>query len=135
MRNYFWNRIFLVLFFIISYFSCDEFSTRKNIIGTWVGVYEGNNVIFRIKNNGTCTLTFQNNNIDNYSISGDYEIDFTKRPIPITIRNIPGLPHPLHTIVEFIGGESIKMGMFSKRWRLRPISFYEGQVIYLNKLK
>ena len=56
-------------------------------------------------------------------LRGEYEVDFSKTPTPLSIRNIPSLQHPLHTIIQFDGADVLRIGRFAPRWRLRPIAF------------
>ena len=69
-------------------------------------------------------MTIKDNINDSKKVlEGKFEIDFSKKPIPISIRNIPDINYPLHTILEFVDKDSIQLAMMSPRWRLRPISF------------
>jgi len=68
-------------------------------------------------------------------VNGNFIMDFSKNPIPISIRNIPQLNHPLHTIVEFMGDDSIRLGNFSPSWRVRNISFEQNRNFVLKRLK
>ena len=67
------------------------------------------------------------------TIKGNFEIDFSKFPIPLSVRNIPELKHSLYTIVEFVDIDSIKIANFSPRWRFRPISFNRNTSIHLKR--
>ena len=68
-------------------------------------------------------------------ISGEYDLNFTKKPIPLSLRNIPELNHPLHTIIEFIEPNLIKMADMSPKWRLRGIAFErDNYVIFKRKI-
>jgi hypothetical protein len=73
----------------------------------------------------------QSNNL--VTLNGNFEFDLTKRPIPLSIRNIPQLNHPLHTIIDFVDEDSIRMASFSSKWRLRPISFIDENTINLKR--
>jgi hypothetical protein len=108
--------------------------SNKNIIGTWKGVENGLEIIMSFDSYNECLITFEDKSKDQISsIKGDYIINLEKYPIPLTIRNIPQLSHPLHTIVEFTAKDIMKVGEFSSDLRLRPIIFNMGKSIYLKK--
>jgi hypothetical protein len=66
-------------------------------------------------------------------LKGNFEINFSKAPLLLTIRNIQELNHPLHTIIEFAGNNSIRIAEFATCWRLRPISFDQDTSIILER--
>lgn len=115
--------------------SCGKPSTIEDIYGIWKGEYLKSELLIKFSNDGTCLLSFidnDSNSID--TLNGYFTMDFSKTPIPLSIRNIPQLNHPLHTIVEFIGLDSIMLGNFSTRWKVRPISFDQKKSIILRRL-
>ena len=76
--------------------------SNKNIIGTWKGVENGSELIMSFDSYNECLITFYDKLTGQISsINGDYMLNLEKYPIPLTISNIPQLPHPLHTIIEF----------------------------------
>lgn len=96
----------------------------KDLIGTWEGASkELSSVVVSFGADGSWRLEYVDQQEEGHSLTGDFEVDFSKAPVPLTIRNIPELPHPLHTIIQFKGADSLLMGSFAPRWRLRPISF------------
>ena len=125
------NTLFLMILAMI--FSCSDFYRTDNIIGIWEGKHKGKNIFFVFNKDSTCTIKFDST-LGKYVIyEGEYEINLSKKPMPLTIKKISQLPHPLHTIVSFISEKSIKITEFSKHWKLRPISFDKDKVIYLEK--
>jgi len=105
-------------------FSCVEVPRQEGIYGIWKGAHHGKELLFRFNSDGTCVLSFKDNASGSIEmLNGNFELDFSKKPIPLTVRNIPQLNHPLHTIVKFRGDDSIRIAHFATRWRLRPISF------------
>ena len=87
-------------------------------------------------NETLAVLSFMNKESGSVEIlNGNFEIDLSKKPISLSIKNIPQLNHPLHTIVDFIGSESIRLASFSPRWRLRPISFNGSTSINLKRVQ
>ena len=95
----------------------------KDLIGTWEGASEElSSVVVSFGADGSWRLEYVDRQEEGHSLTGDFEVDFSKAPVPLSIRNIPELPHPLHTIIQFRGADSLLMGSFAPRWRLRPIS-------------
>ena len=112
-----------------------EVIEEKNIFGLWKGENNGKELMFRFENNGTCVLSFKDIASDfSRVLNGNFKIDLSKKPIPLSIINIPNINHPLHTIIEFIGDDSIKLAEFSPRWKVRPISFDRNTFIGLNRV-
>lgn len=100
-----------------------EIPSENDIYGVWEG--EGNEMelVFTFNTDGTCSLSFKNIATGEMNeLSGTFEVDFAKSPTPLSIRNIPQLNHPLHTIMEFTNNGSLIIADFSPVWRLRPIS-------------
>ena len=130
------NRHVLFILLLLYLISCNNLNIETNIHGNWKGIYNGQALLFIFKSDKTCVLTFvdkQSNAIK--TITGKYELDLSKKPIPLTIRNIPQLNHPLYTIVEFINDNSMKIAEFSPKWKLRPITFEIGKIINLKRVK
>jgi hypothetical protein len=70
---------------------------------------------------------------DNFVYDGQFEVDFSKYPAPLTLRGIPKLPYAIHTIVELRDRETLRMGAFAEKWRLRPTDFNPTNVMTLKK--
>ena len=68
-------------------------------------------------------------------LTGTYDINFSKHPVPLTVRNIPQLTHPLHTIIDFVTRDQIRISQFAPRWRTRPISFDPHSELILRRSK
>lgn len=128
-----YNRIGLIVLLLLCVFSCNNnLNTDAHIHGSWKGRYNDYEVSVVFNTDNTCAFKFidkRSNNVE--IINGYYELDFSKKPIPLSIRNIPQLNHPLHTIIEIIAEDSIRIAGFSPKWRLRPISFEAGKTINL----
>ncbi len=106
----------------------------KDLIGTWEGASkEMSSVVVSFAADGRCRLEYVDTQGEIHRLTGDYEADFSKVPVPISIRNVPQLPHPLHTLIQFRGPDSIRMGSFARRGRLRPISFDPATQILLER--
>ena len=68
-------------------------------------------------------------------LRGTFETDFSKTPIPLSIRNIPQLDHGLYTIIKFTGDGTLTVADFSTRWRVRPVAFQPDSEINLTPVR
>ncbi len=129
------NRKIVFTLLILFVVACNNLNTSSNIYGNWKGSYNDHKLSFVFKRDSTCVITYFEKQSNKFkTINGNYELDFSKTPIPLSIRNIPQLNHPLHTIIEFIYVDKIRIADFAPKWRLRPISFVPGKVINLERL-
>jgi len=130
------NYNILIILSICTIISCGKIPCQEDIFGVWKGEFQDQELLFKFKSDQTCVLSFRNKESGSVEIlNGNFEIDLSKEPIPLSVRNIPQLNHPLYTIVEFIGSESIKLASFSPRWMLRPISFNRSTSINLERVQ
>ena len=114
--------------------ACDRPYGPKDLVGTWEWASEEmSSVVVSFAADGRCRLEYVDPQGEIHRLTGDYEANFSKAPVPLSIRNVPQLPHPLHTVIQFRGPDSIRMGSFAPRWRLRPISFDPTTQILLER--
>lgn len=114
--------------------SCSNAYAPRDLIGIWQGESsQMSAVVVKFEGNGTFHFRYVDPNGAAHSLTGKYEVDFSKSPVPLSLRSIPQLPHPLHTIIQFRGPDSLRMGGFARRWRLRPISFNPANDILLER--
>ena len=120
---------------ILTIFAPTELRSQEDIYGVWKGEHHGKELVFRFNSDGTCELGFKDN-ISGSSrvLNGNFEVDFSKQPIPLSIRSIPRFSHALHTIVEFRGDDSITIASFAPRSKLRPISFDRSTSMNLRRV-
>jgi hypothetical protein len=129
------NTTFLLVLIMFAFNSCQEKFDYRIIQGKWVGANSTDSVSFYFFENGNCLLELANDSSNSrITLNGNYEIDPSKKPIPISIKNIQQLSHPLHTIIEFVSSDSINLAKFSPRWRLRPISFDKKTMMSLKRV-
>jgi len=135
MKNLFSLFIVLSALGLFVFSSCADELTEKVLYGRWEGKYDDTELSFTFNADRTCLLSF-NNNItgETDEIKGTFEMNFSKNPVPLSIRNIPGLNHGLYTIIEFKNDGSIKIADFSARWRLCPIAFEGDNFMVLRKV-
>jgi len=125
---------FISLFLFVVVFISREQTNQNIIYGDWVGQIGNNNISLTFNKDKTCEFFIYNViHQDSIKIKGDFEIDFSKSPIPLSIKNISNLDHPLHTILSFKNNNELRLGDFGKRWRLRPIAFNYNKNIMLKK--
>ena len=120
------NNVFVYLLFLstLMLVSCGKVPCLEDIYGTWEGELQGKELIFKFKNDKTCELKTKYKISESVEkVNGNFEMDFSKKPITLSIRNIPQLNHPLFTIIEFVNADSMRLANFAPSWRLRPIAF------------
>ena len=128
--------LILVTVVLLIYNSYIQMSGKYNILGFWEGDLNGKALMFEFKNDQTCILSFRDKKSGLAEmLYGNFDIDLSKEPIPLSIRNIPKLNHPLHTVVKFIRYDSIRLAMFSPSWKIRPISFESNTSMNLKRVK
>ena len=112
--------------------ACSRAHGTEDLIGRWEGESRGlSAVVVRFAKDGTFELEYRDREGTEVRFTGDYEVDFSKTPVPLSLRNIPRLPHPLHTIIRYEAPDSLRMGRLAHRWRLRPITFEPATEILL----
>ena len=130
------NLSVLIILCVVTIISCRKIPCQEDIYGVWKGEFQDNELLFTFESDQTCLLSFTNKESGSVEIlNGNFEINFTKKPIPLSVKNIPQLNHSLYTIVEFKGRESIRLASFSPRWRLRPLSFNHMTSINLERVQ
>jgi hypothetical protein len=128
--------LLIILFLIILNNPKNDILNKNNIYGEWEGNYIKKEVLFIFLDDGTCKLSFKNSNSDsNLTYNGIFNIDMSKTPNTLSIKKIEELNYPLFTVIEFLTIDSIKIGNFSPKWRLSPISFNKKHSIILNRKK
>ena len=133
------NSLYIISLFILVFFCANLISKenyeKNDIFGLWQGHNHSELIYFKFNNDYSCDIRIVDETTKNESIySGNFEVSFLKNPKTLSIRNIPQFDHPLHTIIEFLNKDLIKMGSFSPRWKLRPISFDPISSIKIKKI-
>lgn len=127
-------RFIFIFIFLILY--CEKVSKKNNIIGIWEGQHSGLVLQFEFNQDMTCKLIIKDIVLDtNNTLNGTYKIDYSKKPIPLSIKNIPQLSYSLHTIVEFLDSNSIRFGIFAPSWRFREVFFQNNKNFILKKIQ
>lgn len=114
--------------------SCSQVYSTRDLVGTWKGsTAEWSSVILRFDQDGSVYLQYVDRQETVHTVTGQFEVDFSKTPVPLSIRKIPQLPHSLHTVIQFNGPRYLRIAGFAPRWRLRPISFDPAREILLER--
>jgi hypothetical protein len=123
----------LSLIFLLGILSCTD-PIKKDIYGKWFGNHDNNKIIFIFNRDNSFSLNYYNKNPNKDKlINGVFVIDYTKSPIPLSIKDISQLNHSLYTIIDFIEADSIIISYFSEQLRLRPISFSNNNIFSLTR--
>lgn len=125
----------IILFILLFFFAaCANPFNETKLYGIWEGYNANTKLVIKFNNDGTCEI--RSGGVSDTSlkkITGKYQVEFSKKPIPLSITDMPQINHPLHTIIEFQDDNLIKIGEFAPRWRLRPISFTKNSEILLKR--
>ncbi len=118
--------LIIILLWSLALGSCGSNVTEENLWGTWCSVTGREEVRLTCREDQSCVLEIHYPSVQGDSVlkvSGNYAVDFRKRPIPFTIKNIPRISHPLHSIIRFQNRDTLWLARFAPRWRLRPLTF------------
>ena len=118
----------IILIFII--YNSNQRVNENKLYGKWVGEQNNKMISLTFNKDQTCEFIIHS---DSVKIKGNFEIDLSKYPIPLSIKNIPNLDYALHTIISFKNNNELRIGDFGKRWRLRPIAFNYNKNLILKK--
>ena len=119
--NYFFALIAITI--AIIFFSNPKMSLNENkITGSWQGLINSSKIKFSFFDGNFFTLKiFDQITSDTTIIKGNYEYKENKIPAPLTLKNIKEINHPLHTSLNFVTSDSIRIAFFSNRLKTRPI--------------
>ena len=131
MKKYILLIYFIFSIFIIFIIYNSNQKVNYNILyGKWIGKQNNKIISLTFNQDQTCEFVIHQ---DRIKIKGNFEIDFSKNPIPLSIKNISNLDHALHTIISFKNNNELRIGNFGKRWKSRPIAFDYNKNLILKK--
>ena len=105
--------------------STDSYMRRK----------DNNYLKIEFKKDNKCNIYIIRTDGTSLNFAGIYDLDTQKKPMPLSIRSIANLNHPLHTIIRYIDENTIDIMQFSSTRKLRPVIFSEENKIRLKKIK
>ena len=105
--------------------STDSYMRRK----------DNNYLKIEFKKDKKCNIYIIRTDGTSLNFAGIYDLNTQKKPMPLSIRSITNLNHPLHTIIRYIDENTIDIMQFSSTQRLRPVFFSEENKIRLKKIK
>ena len=80
------------IFLIFLLFSCSKKYYENDLYGSWKGQYENKEMVFTFNNNRSFKLSIKDLITDsNEILGGIYKLDFTKKPMPLSLSNIKQL--------------------------------------------
>ena len=69
--------------------SCSRIYKVEDIYGLWKGKNNNNEIVLKFTSGGKCSLSISDIALSTAkSYDGNFEINFSKKPIPISIKNI-----------------------------------------------
>ena len=127
-------QISLIALMLMIFLYSDILKIDDNISGNWVGNYNKNKISIEFNDDNACVIRLINKKTNKIeTISGNYNLDISKNPIPISIRNIKELNYSLYGIIKFVDKDSIQISTFSTKLKLSPISFDTTKIIKLER--
>ena len=125
----------IFLFFVVIFITFNtQYSDNDLIFGKWVGTYQGNKIEMNFYEDNQFNFVSEDKVSEfTNTLKGNFFADFSKKPVPLSFKNIKGLGYPLHTIIKFKGDDILIMERFSKANKLRPTSFNSSVLIVLNR--
>ena len=123
--------VFMACVHLLSCSNCEKIHNIDELVGTWRGSKGSLEIEIKFDKDQSCEIKITEQGKRLARWRGNFIVDFWKKPIPLSVMNIGGLAHPLHTIIAFDGADKIKMAPFAPRKKLRPINFDPSSVIVL----
>jgi len=126
--------LILIILAILLVFN-SQFTEKYKVYGEWNGELENYELFFEFKPNQKFKLNIKDKKLKtSSSIKGDFFVDYSKKPIALSFRNIPNMSYPLHTIIKFKGRNLIILTEFSTREKFRPMIFKSENSIKIKRL-
>ena len=102
----------------------NQYSEKYKVYGDWRGDFKGYELFFEFKSNHRFKLIFKDKVLKTSNvIKGNFYADYSKKPISLSLKNLPNTSHPLHTIIKFKGNNLLTIEKFSTKEKFRPMIF------------
>lgn len=125
--------VILIATIFINPFNTKSNKTLKDFQGQWAGDYKDSSILLKIYANNLCTLELYDfDTVNKYN--GVCKLENNKTPSSLSITSISEADHPLHTLLLPVDSNTIKITTFSTKWRLRQLTFNNGNSIVLKKI-
>lgn len=133
MKSFFFIQFLLALYIFIDY---EKGYKIDDLIGSWEGQLNGEDIVLEFEKNMDFRMKMINKaKGDSNVLKGIYNVNFLKKPIPLSIYKIDNLSHPLHTIIKFNDLNSITLARISMREKLRYVNFDKSTNIHFKRIK
>ena len=114
--------VFLILVMLLVFTS--QSIDKHELYGKWAGESENYELFFEFKSNQRFKFSFNNKTLKNTKIiQGNFVVDYSKKPITLSLSGISDKLSPLHTVIKFRGNNLIFMEKFSSKEKFRPLFF------------
>jgi hypothetical protein len=124
--------LFIIGLIVLAYgfINIEKIDKKNSIIGNWYGSSSQIEMNFILSKNYNCVFLIKDLPTGKISkFDGVCSFDFTKSPHSLDIQD--AIQDSLYTIINFINPDTIRIARFSKKWRLRPISFNQNDLILI----
>ena len=123
--------LLFLLLLILLLFNHQDFDKNK-VYGHWKGDFANYELELMFDTDQRFRLKFTDVILQtNKVISGDFFVDYSKKPIALSFRNLPETTYPLHTVIKFKGDDTIIIEKFSSKERFRPLTFsYDSNMVF-----
>ena len=108
----------------------------SDIHGVWEGRQHGKILRLTFRFDGWCILELRDPLTgDRARHEGRFDLQVSKSPATLSIRNLSRLDHALHTAIEFVSRDVMRIESFARSWRLRPLAFRSESSVLLYRIE
>ena len=123
----------IIIYFIITLFS-SKLNNLDHLDGKWISYYKNNKITLYFRKNNNCVMKILNKKSKVHkTYNGNCTISTNKYPHSFIMKNIVEIDKSFYSIFRQLNKRTIEISEFSTQWKLRPISFNEGNIITFKK--